>query len=97
MWIIIGILDGTHVTPDGKRFENVQVIARASTQPNESVWQALVRQAENDTYIADLLSYRSKGSWESIIAYELMGTRLEPDEAGVQVLEALAGSKTASV
>jgi hypothetical protein len=89
MWIVIGVLDGTYSTPDGKRFENIQVLARVSPLPNENVWQALARQAEQDTYIKELLLYRAKGRWESIIAYELTGARLEPEQQDIQTLEPL--------
>jgi hypothetical protein len=89
MWIVIGILEGTYLTPDGKRFDNAQVIARVSTLPGENVWEALVRQAESDTYIKELLSYREKGRWESIVAYELTGVRLEPGPQDVRRFESL--------
>ena len=87
--MVIGILEGTYLTPDGRRFENTQVIGRVSTLPNENVWQALTRQAESDSYVRELLSYREKGRWESIIAYELSGTRLEPDSQDARTLESL--------
>lgn len=91
MWLILGNLDGNYVAPDGKEFENVQLIARVSTRSNETPWQALSRQAREDTYIAELLNHRSKGRWESITAYELTGTRLEPDEQSERVLESIVG------
>lgn len=89
MWVILGDLGGTYVGPDGKEFDNVQVIARVFVQSNETPWQALSRQAREDTYIAELLRHRSKGRWESITAYQLTGTRLEPDEQGEGVLGSL--------
>lgn len=89
MWIVIGILEGSYLAPDGKRFKNTQVITRVSTLPNENVWEALARQAESDTYIKELLSYREKGRWEFIVAYELTGVRLEPESPDVRRLESL--------
>jgi hypothetical protein len=86
-WIVIGILEGSYVTPDRRRFENVQVIARVSTLPDESVWEALVREAESNSYIKELLAYGENGRWESIIAYELTGVRLEPESHDVTRLE----------
>ena len=59
-WIVIGLLDGTFLAPDGKHFDNAQVIARVHTGPGESVWEALDRQAEGDKYIPELMSYREK-------------------------------------
>jgi hypothetical protein len=89
MWIVVGVLNGAYLTLDGKRFENTQVLARVSPLPNENVWQALARQAEQDTYLKELLSYRAKGRWESIIAYELTGARSEPERQDIQILEPL--------
>ncbi len=78
-WMVIGLLDGTFLTPDGKHFDNAQVIARVHTGPGESVWEALDRRAESEAYISELMSYREKGRWEYIIAYELTGVRLDHD------------------
>ena len=79
-WMVVGLLDGTFLAPDGKHFDNAQVIARVHTGPGESVWEALDRQAESgDGYITELMKYREKGRWEYIIAYELTGVRLEHD------------------
>lgn len=88
-WLILGILEGSFTAPDGREFENVQVIAHVSTEFDETPWQALARQAEQDTCIAQLLLNRSKGRWESIIAYELKGTRLEPSWSDERILESL--------
>lgn len=88
-WVIIGILDGNFVAPDGREFENAQVIAQVSTQTGETPWQALARQGQRDSYVAELLLHRSKGNWESLIAYELIGTRLEPSESDEGILESL--------
>jgi hypothetical protein len=87
MWIVIGNLEGAYRTPDGRNFENSQVIARVSTLPDEKVWEALARQAESDTYIKELLSYREKERWESIVAYELTGMRLEPESQDIRILD----------
>lgn len=86
---MIGILDGSYVTPDRRRFENAQVIARVSTLPNESVWEALAREAESSSYIKELIAYREKGRWESLVAYELTGVRLEPESQDVRILESM--------
>jgi hypothetical protein len=87
MWIVIGILEGSYLAPDGKRFENAQIITRVTTFPGENVWEALARQAESDSYIKELLSYREKGRWESIVAYELTGMRLEPESQDIRILD----------
>lgn len=89
IWIVIGILEGSYLAPDGKIFENAQVITRVSILPNENVWEALARQAESYTYIKELLAYREKGRWESIVAYELTGVRLEPESQDVRRFESL--------
>ena len=88
-WLILGVLDGSFVAPNGKEFENTQVIARVSAGAAETPWQALARQAKQDGYIAELLSHRSKGRWESLIAYGLQGTLLEPSGPDEGVLESL--------
>lgn len=79
-WIVVGILDGVFVAPNGQRFENTQVIARVWAQEGEKVWDALARQIDGDKYIVELLSHRSKDRAQHIIAYELTGKRQELDE-----------------
>jgi hypothetical protein len=83
-WIVVGVLDGTFVAPDGVEFENVQVIARVFVGQSESPWAALVRDAKVETHINQLLAYRSKGRAEHIVAYELTGKRIELDGVTVK-------------
>ncbi len=82
-------MDGSYTAPNGKEYDNAQVIALVSSQSGETPWLALAREAKSNGYITELLLDRAKGRWESVVAYELKGPRLEPSGPDEDVLETL--------